>query len=883
MRNRLKFSMAAVLLAWWVLTWVGTELYFTQQTDALVRQEQQQAQKSADDVADSIQRNLHYVAGIPATFGRGLRVWKAVQKFGPGLQPSGLPKQEAFARWTADPVLRDLNEYLQVIRSSLGIDQIYVITAAGDAIAGSNLDPQASPIGSNFVDRQWYQQNRKGQPGMQYAVGKTTGVAGLYFSSPVLIDGQDFGTVVAKVDVSSLSFLALQSDVYVSDNNGVIILAHDRQLEHKTVPGAAVAALNETQRKSLYQRVAFEALSVEPWGGPAELKRVQHSDHPQLLASALLQDLGLQVVAINQLPGYAALQYQRWSNLVLFGLAGGAATLLFYAFASLHRSNAAARDSEARLRLIFESANCGIWGQTRDGVCTFINQHAAAALGYTPQEIIGQPLHPLVHHSHLDGRPYPRQECPMYATGLDGQARTTHSEVLWRKDGGRFAVEYSTAPLYAQGELDGAVVIFTDVSERNEQARLLEEAKEKAEAANRAKSEFLANMSHEIRTPMNGVIGMSQLLLDTRLDGAQSEYVRSIAISGEALLEIINDILDLSKIEAGHMEYEQHPFSLPALTDAVASILRMRAAHKRIGFEVVLAEEVQGVFVGDSLRVRQVLLNLAGNAVKFTETGSVCVRASRTNGGVRVEVVDTGIGIAVESRERLFSNFSQVDASTSRKFGGTGLGLSISKLLVQGMGGSIGVHSVVGQGSTFWFELPLQSSTEAPLAGHAQTLDLPHPAQDAPSHASQAATPAFGSVDAASTERAPQILLVEDHPVNQKLATVLLQRLGYAVELAENGLQAVQAAEQRGFALILMDMQMPVMDGLEATRRIRAARGPNQQVPIIALTANAMQADKDACRMAGMNEVLTKPLNREHLAVCLNHWTAAMASPGQDR
>ena len=867
MRSIHILALTVLLLLCWVLTWLGTERHFKHHLEQMVVQEQKQAQESADDVADSIRRNLHYVDGIPRTFQQAVRVRKAVQKFGPRQRPSNLPRQQAFTRWTADPVLNDLNRYLQVIRSSLGVDQIYVVNAAGDAIAGSNLDPQLSPIGSNFADRKWFQQNRLGQPGMQYAVGKTTGVAGLFFSSPVVINGVLMGSVVAKVDVSNLSFLTLQSDVYVSDNNGVVILAHDKKLELKTVPGATLGVLDATQRQAIYRRTHFDALQVVTWEGHTVMLQVENSGHPQMLASTHLQDFDLHVTAINQMPGYAALAYERWSNLVSFGLGGTAAILLTYAFISMRRSSAAAMDSESKLRLILESANCGIWGQTQDGICTFINRHAAIALGYNVQEVIGKPMHALVHNRHSDGSVYPQMDCPMYATGLDGLTRTSENEVLWRKDGRPFAVEYSTAPLYNDKQLAGTVVIFTDVSNRLEQARLLEEAKEKAESANRAKSEFLANMSHEIRTPMNGVIGMSQLLLDTRLDTTQRDYVQNIVASGEALLEIINDILDLSKIEAGHMTFDYHPFSLSELTRAVTAVLQVRASKKHIAFKVTVTPDVQGTYVGDSLRIRQVLLNLTANAVKFTETGEVTVRIARSIIGLRFEVVDTGIGIPLEAQGRLFSNFSQVDATTSRKFGGTGLGLSISKLLVEGMGGEIGLHSVAGEGSTFWFELPLLPSSEEPVATaqHHETVSYSVPAPLAPN---QALAPHIQPPD-----EKLQILLVEDHPVNQKLATVLLQRQGFAVELAENGELAVLATAQRAYALILMDMQMPVMDGLEATRRIRAAIGPNQHIPIIALTANAMQADKDACRAAGMNEVLTKPLNREHLAVCLNKWT----------
>jgi PAS domain S-box-containing protein len=794
--------------------------------------------------------------------------------------------------------------------------------------------------------------------------------------------------------------------------------------------------------------------------------------------------------------------------------------------------------AEERSRMLLESAGEGIFGVGKDGLVNFINPAGLAMLGFEAQEVVGQKIHPLIHHTHSDGTPYPVEDCPMHHTLIQGTIGKRDDEILWRKDGTYFPVEYTCVPILINGSIAGSVVVFSDITERKKAEEALKnseqglaqiidflpdptwvvdndgkvvrwnqamekllgigakdmvgkgnyeyalpfygerrpvlidlirewdasyekeylsvkkeedilisesyhphlgdggiylsatagllydsqgeivggieslrditerkhmeeelvQAKHEADQANRAKGDFLANMSHEIRTPMNAVIGMTHLALKTDLTAKQKDYLKKIQSSANSLLGIINDILDFSKIEAGKLDMESVNFDLEEVLNNLANLVTVKAQEKE-DLEVLFAtsQDVPRFLIGDQLRLGQVLLNLANNAVKFTESGEIVVstelqKRDEHNVTLKFSVSDTGIGLTEDGMARLFQSFTQADTSTTRKYGGTGLGLAISKKLVNMMGGEIWVDSEKGQGTIFSFTATFGLSKEKERRRFVPSPDLRHlkilvvddnatsreilqgilesfsfdvtlaasgeegiselentdrdhpfelvvmdwkmPGMDgiqaserikthkglikipfiimvtaygreevmqkaqhvgldgllikpvSPSVLFDTIMQAFGKevsetsrmalqkaeITALQSIRGARVLVVEDNEINQQVAKEILEGAGLLVSLANNGKEAVEAVQKDRYDAVLMDVQMPVMDGYTATREIRNLKSEIRNVPVIAMTAHAMAGDEEKSLQAGMNDHVTKPIDPDQLFATLGKW-----------
>ncbi len=648
----------------------------------------------------------------------------------------------------------------------------------------------------------------------------------------------------------------------------------------------------------------------------------------------------------------------------------------------------ALRQNESRLQGLIDSQGDIIMRKSADGVVSFVNEAFCNLFELEADKVKGTNYHPPVDMTAARGM------IGTFSGAETGTFRVRYEQRLETRDGWRWFLWDDYPVRDPEGVLVEVQSVGRDITDRKQIETDLSSARDAAERANRSKSAFLATMSHEIRTPMNGILGMAMLLRDTELTDEQRTYADAVQESGDALLSLINDILDYSKIESGKVELEADEFEIRNAVESVTELLTPQAHEKGVQIVAVVRQGVPERVKGDKGRLRQVLLNLVGNALKFTEEGGVAVRVSLQGGlnpvTLKFEVIDTGIGISDGARANIFEEFSQGDDTTARKFGGTGLGLAISKRIIEAMGGEIGLETTDGAGSTFWFTVQLETVVPAqlpalPAPGEADILvvsdshiiapalgeqveaasyrpqahaslgaalaalerapdvrfavmlyDLPLGADDpdvpvemladfpaladarkvivvAPEqrkrldHFLASGFDAFlvkpvrqatlqrllnpgvdaewGSASAAHTStprRAPaisasngnasgaRVLLAEDNDINAMLATAILTKHGYKVHRVVNGREAIEAMIQITFDVVLMDMQMPEVDGLQATVKIRALEGPARNVPIVALTANVMDEDRDACRNAGMSEFLPKPFVADELLAMLN-------------
>ncbi len=667
--------------------------------------------------------------------------------------------------------------------------------------------------------------------------------------------------------------------------------------------------------------------------------------------------------------------------------------------AERQRAQQALTEAGELVRLLLEGAPEAIYGMDEFGNTTFCNASCLRMLGYPDaSELLGRNMHDVAHHTKPDGGHYPVAECPIYQAIERGHPHHTDEDVLWRKDGTSFPVELWSRPIHRGSVALGAVVTYIDITERKRAQETLRDAKDAAEQGSRAKSEFLANMSHEIRTPLNGIIGMTALALESDLNAAQRQLLDTVKLCADSLLNIVNDVLDFSKIEAGKYELEAIDFDLPEFLGATLRTLALRANQRDLELLYEVDPEVPEIVRGDPARLGQILVNLVGNAIKFTARGEIALHVSALGSEtgealLLFTVSDTGIGIPLDKQQVIFDAFTQADSTTTRAYGGTGLGLAISSRLVAMMHGRIWVESQPGAGSKFHFTAALPAAASGLLESGSvvdpdalrgvKTLivddnptnrrilvglmsrwgmrvcavadggsalaelsaargaddafalvlaDLDMPEMDGfdlierirrehdafpavlmmlssrdnernmarcdelrvaaylikpvgrpelrkslcqalgAARLTAAVPVGFDEAPESDACRAPlHVLIAEDNPVNQLLLKRLLEKRGHSVKVASNGRLALQAIEKDAFDLVFMDVQMPVLDGLEAVAALRAREAATgARLTVIAVTAHAMTGDRERCLEAGMDGYLTKPLNPRKLDELLN-------------
>jgi signal transduction histidine kinase/DNA-binding response OmpR family regulator len=872
--HRSSAFLAVLLCGWLLISYLAVSWFTDKRLAADLRRHAAELDQSTVAVTYHFERSLAYLNIMPATIADDMAVVMALRSLGGhSLSTEGTPPTKS-SYLNSRKDLAALNLRLASLAKDLDVDVIWILAESGDCIASSNYNQPESFVGVNYSDRDYFTKAMSGLRGRQYAVGRRTNIPGLFFSAPIFSGETPIGAVALKIDISRLSQWFNRFNCFVTDAAGVIIIANNKALEHNALVDAPVFHMSSAARYEQYKRQDFPLLKIDNFTD-------QFSPFPAIT-----------------LPG-----------------------------------------SDSRYMLARSR-------QSKDGYTVYT------------------------------------------------YAQVTEVEQL------RTAQIQFTVLIFISGA--GFILLVTGI---RRYLRDMRNAIAVAEAANMAKSQFLATMSHEIRTPMNGVIGMTGMLLETKLTAEQREYAEIVRKSGEDLLNLINNILDFSKIEAHKLEMEVLDFDLRATMEDTAESLAARAWEAGLELIFLIDADVPSDLKGDAGRLRQVLTNLAGNAIKFTKEGEIVISASLAavfNGSVEIifKIRDTGIGIPEARRKAIFEPFTQVDGTTTRKYGGTGLGLAICRQLVELMGGEIGVESEDGKGSTFWFSARFEKQAwdpslgppgeaitseamnisgtrilvvddndtsrklitellnnwgcrhesagggeaalnllreaterndpfrivlvdqlmpgmngselgrrikEDPLLkttlmimvvslgrrGNAAALDkvgfagyLAKPVRQ--SQLFDCIANALGcrggdlSETAAVAQRAPneavnygaRILLAEDNVINQKVAQSILAKMGCKTDIVVNGFEAIRALERVNYDLVLMDCQMPEMDGFTATAAIRdeGSNVLNHKVVIVAMTANALQGDRERCIQVGMDDYLSKPVKRGEMAKLLEKW-----------
>ncbi len=1029
-QSHMLLAAGLAVLVWLVISWGYTEWRHDRHSAELVAEGSRMARQRAEAAAFGVQRTLSLMHGVASLFSRRGTVRRPLlaHAHDPALK---LPLGERRGRWEAAPDLALLNREMALTTKEFGmVSALYLMDAQGNCLAASNAGEKNSFVGANFSRRAYFLEAMNGRPGKEFAVGMVSKKPGLYFSYPAYRDGQVAGVVVAKVDLNFLSlWLKLdQAQAFLTDRYGMVILAHDKSLEMHALPYSMAHNLNGEAFRARYRQDTLPDLDLDRWPDPAHhgLMELNHVPLPLLLQTLPVPDQEVSVVLAQPLPELLEVDGERQRMFVASALVGSLAILLLVGSLMYLRNiqgerrkldelnkhleervaqrTTALEEIVQRLRETeYAMARVGIgiqWADAATGTFLHVNERTCEMLGYSYGEMLGMTVMDVDPNVPGDG--FQEFNAPLVAQG-SGRFDTLHRH----RDGHLIPVEVSA---YYTPETNAAqahfVAFISDISARKEAEQVLHKAKLAAEAASQAKSDFLANKSHEIRTPMNAIMGMTELCLGTELSPQQLNYLSKIRGASESLLYIINDILDYSKIEAGKLLMEAVPFELESVLDNLTTLLGRKAEEQGIELAYELDPDLRELLVGDPIRLGQVLVNLVGNALKFSSGGTVIVALRSLHRGageieLQCGVSDEGIGLTPAQQGILFTAFTQADSSTTRRYGGTGLGLAISKRLVEMMHGRIWVESEYGRGSTFhftvrlgtqprgerrgldqlaanllpWARRPVLVVDDNPIARRvlqsqiallgltAETAATGQQALSAVTRADAAdylaclvdwrmpdmdglevirrlrghyagrPAPLFILVTAYSHDdalhdigsqldgfmtkptcakslyaelaaplglpelagpamlgrraadrvslapfRGADILLVEDVEINQEVMCDILRGAGLSVRIANNGQEALLAVADKTPDCILMDCQMPVMDGFEATRKLR--ENPlYRNLPIIAITANVMASDRERTQAAGMNAHIAKPINVPELYEVLGTWMKPPATP----